>query len=139
MGRHPQVDSPLHFWISVLNTAVFRKRAVCAVKRALYVVKRALCFEVHFWISVLNTAVCGKKSNELSEEPYMLSKDPYMLSEEAYMLSKEPYALISTARSQCRIQWYAGKKPCLLSKESYGVATISRLLKIIGLFCKRAL
>ena len=121
MGRHPQVDSPLHFWISVLNTAVCRKRAVCSVKRAvcsvkravcsvkravcsvkraLLVVKRALCFDVHSWISVLNTVVCGIKSNEFSEEPYMLSK--------------EPYALISTARSRCQIQWYVGEKPCVL-------------------------
>ena len=34
------MDSPLHFWISVLNTAVCRKRAVCSVKRAVCSVKR---------------------------------------------------------------------------------------------------
>jgi len=33
----------------------------------------------------------------------------------------------------------ANRTPCVMANRCYGVATIRRLLKIIGLFCKRAL
>jgi len=49
-----------------------------------------------------------------SFEPYILSKEPYILSKKPYIAKKEPYILPE--------------------KPYYGVASASRIDKIIGLF-----
>ena len=54
------------------------------------------------------------------------------------------YYIVLCSVLQCITSCCICMHPCILSihsarHDSYGVATISRLLKIIGLFCKRAL
>jgi len=64
-------------------------------------------------------------------------KQAYAFEKEPHALEKEPYIWQDLAVGASRDGQCSQKRA--LEKKSYGVATISRLLKIIGLFCRRAL
>jgi len=98
-----------------------------------------------------------------------LPKELYSLPKESSILLKERFRMATIRSMPNLHMLFSTKEPCLLPKEpsiplksatgwrryvgclifrghspkqspvSYGVATISRLVKIIGLFCKRAL
>jgi len=69
------------------------------------------------------------------QKPCTLWKEPCVPWKEPYFPWKEPYPRVHIAET-----WFTGRRGCNQKRLiCYGVATTSRLLKMIGLFCKRAL
>jgi len=92
-----------------------QQRALCHQKRVLFNLKRALCN--------LQIALCKWKSAHFTASRHFLHNGfPSDAKIEPCVFYKMPYVLY--------------KKSLLIWKESYGVATFSRIDKIIGLFCK---
>ena len=74
------------------------------------------------------------RADHMSNKTYYMSKETYQMSKETYHVLKETYPRCS--RVDQHVIYVSSATPF---KTRYGVATISRLLKLIGLFRKRAL
>jgi len=68
-----------------------------------------------------------------AKEPGIFSKEPCISTKELYFSAQERY-VSATTQDNLRQAAHGGDQTF-----KYGVATTCRLLKIIGLFCKRAL
>jgi len=111
-----------------LKRAIYSlKRASHFLKRALYFLKRAL--HVRISLSCLLSPKFSQKSHIFSQKSPTFSQKSPIFSQKSptctylFVLPFEPYILVESTQPP----------------PPYGVAMISRLLKIIRLFCKRAL
>jgi len=99
--------------------------SVCPVAQVRDLKKETCICAKEPYISVKETCTRDQQSRLRAGCGCKLRSACDISAKEHYIFTKEPYV--------------SSKAPYIFTKEPYGVATISRLLKIIGLFCKRAL
>ena len=110
------------------------KRAFYAIKRALYSMKRALYS--------MNRALYAMKRvlDSIKKALYSVTRAVCSIKRALQSVTRALYsvkrALDSTTKSP---SFYQKRQSSSEANSVYGVATISRMLKNIGLFCKRAL
>jgi len=108
------------------------------VNRALTLWKEPYCCEKSPIIYWQSTTICQNTPCQMSKEPYHSSKESCQISKEPCNMPKEPYQMSCQKRNTINILWIVLLLCWRNTKRAvwYGVATISGLLKIIGLFCK---